>query len=44
MAAGHLEQLDLVGGLDLARVEQRLLAVDHLDALGFERAQHAAAP
>ena len=37
----HLEQLDLVRGLDLARVEQRLLAVDHFDALGLERAQHA---
>ena len=38
--AGQLQQLDLVRRLDLARVEQRLLAVDHLDALGLERAQH----
>jgi hypothetical protein len=27
-------------GLDLARVERRLMAVNHLDAFGFERAEH----
>ena len=37
---GELEQLDLVGGLDLARVEHRLLSVDDLDAFGLQRAQH----
>ena len=38
--AGHFQQLDFVGGLHLAGVEHGLLAVDHLDAFLFQRAQH----
>jgi hypothetical protein len=38
--AGHFQKLDLVGRFYFARVEHRLLAVDHLDAFLLERAQH----
>ena len=38
--AGHFQKLDLVGGFHLAGIEHRLLAVDHLDALLLQRAQH----
>src|SRR5579863_9965288 len=36
----QLQQLDLIRGLDLTRVEHRLLAIHYLDADRFQRAQH----
>ena len=37
----HLQELDLVAGLDFAGIEKGLLAIDDHDAFGLQRPQHA---
>src|SRR3546814_16468780 len=36
----HFEQLDLSGRFELASIKKGLLAIDHLNAFRFQRAEH----
>src|SRR3546814_1296645 len=39
-SCSHFQQLDLIGRFDLASIKKGLLAIDHLNAFRFQRAEH----